>query len=290
MNPDGGTAVPISRSGVVRAGALALNRLRMASRLVIGADGLESRLRLAGYLSRRAVRTRPPGSKHTLAFSLGGVDWEIAEEASQLGGIHDVWLAREYDAVAGFRASPGSTIVDIGANIGAYSLWQAHYMRGCGTVVAVEAASATASVLRQNLRRNPIGECVTVVERAVWSESGAVEFLASNRSTSTSGIAATAAADLVVDPSHHLVEAVTYSELLGTLGLLDSTLDVVKIDVEGAEAAIVASTDPEVLRLAKRYVIEVDENTASIVDTHLGGAGFMQTGRARNVAYYVRAS
>ncbi len=55
------------------------------------------------------------------------------------------------------RLRPGRTFVDVGANIGYFSLLAARRMGGSGRVVAVEASPETFARLRANLDRNAAG-------------------------------------------------------------------------------------------------------------------------------------
>jgi predicted RNA methylase len=77
-----------------------------------------------------------------LSFDLpGGVAAGIVEEV----------LAGEYES--GYDGA-GLHVVDIGANVGAFSVWAAHRWPG-STVDAIEANPATFRVLESNARSTP---------------------------------------------------------------------------------------------------------------------------------------
>ena len=61
------------------------------------------------------------------------------------------WNPEEY---AAFRAAvaPGATVLDVGANIGAYTLLFAHWAAESGRVVAFEPAQASVAGLRRQLQ------------------------------------------------------------------------------------------------------------------------------------------
>lgn len=267
-----------------------MRRISAAARLVGAADDLRSRRRLLMYFARNALlrwRRSTMGRSADLEFSLGGIEWTVTAESSQLGGIHDVWLTAEYDAFPGFRGMRGSTVLDVGANIGAYTLWQWVNMGGDGRILAVEGSPTTSRVLRRNVQRNRAGGSVEVVERAVWSSSGEVEFLASSRSSSTSGVAETLDRSLIRDAEAITVSAVTLGDLLASAWLSRAAVDVAKIDVEGAECEILNGATDEQLRCIRRFVIEIDNHTVGPVIDRLTGVGFELVGRAQNVVYLI---
>ena len=260
-------------------------RLAMARRMIGAADDLRSRWTLASYFVRRALPG--DGGAADLSFRLCGVDWRVQAAAAQLGGIHDVWLGREYDAFDGFRAPPGGRVVDIGANVGAFTLWQARHTGPTGTVVAVEANPDTAAVLRRNLDANPGAE-VAIVGAAVWREHGTVDFAASARATSTAGVSETLPESLRTGTSTQRIDAVTLADVFDHAALDGGRVDVTKIDVEGAEVAVLEGADAETLRRSDRYLVEIDERTAPDVDRLLSEAGFRRVGRSRNVTSFER--
>jgi FkbM family methyltransferase len=269
-----------------------MGKVSMAARLIGASDDITSRRRLAAYFAKSAVRRMHERESalagEELRFSLGGIEWAVIPESSHIGGIHDVWLAGEYDAFDGFRARPGSSVLDIGANIGAYTLWQWVNAEKKARVLAVEGAPATAAILRANVQRNMAANGVEVRECAVWSSAGPLEYLASARSSSTSGVAETLDRSLVKGAELVTVTAVTLGDLLATPALTGRKIDVAKIDVEGAEFEILKGASEGELRSIDRFVIEVDGRTAASVTERLVDAGFEFVGQARSVVYFQR--
>lgn len=116
--------------------------------------------------------------------------------------------------------SPG-LFLDIGANVGAYTLWAIE--AGC-EVIAVEPDAWAAGQLEANLALN--GYCAAVVRAAVAERPGTVAFTADRGVTNR-----------IVDEHHGhavLVPATTVDRLLG--GRFAAG---VKVDVEGAELGVV---------------------------------------------------
>ena len=56
---------------------------------------------------------------------------------------------------------PDGVFLDIGANIGAYTLWASKYLSDSGTILAVDADPLTFGILEENIRLNDIGaKCI----------------------------------------------------------------------------------------------------------------------------------
>ena len=76
--------------------------------------------------------------------------------------VHRMYLPRSWNGVA------APTVVDVGANIGVFTVWAAREL-GAGRIVAVEPAPDTARQLRHNVAVNHLGD-VAVVEAALGGE------------------------------------------------------------------------------------------------------------------------
>lgn len=119
----------------------------------------------------------------------------------------------------------GDTFVDVGANVGSYTLLAASVP---GTqVVAFEPASIAAGRLRENVALNALGGRVRVAQMAVGAQAGAARL--------TVGLDCI---NKLVEPSHcGEAEAVVVTTLDEALASQDA-VSVVKIDVEGAEEQV----------------------------------------------------
>jgi FkbM family methyltransferase len=132
------------------------------------------------------------------------------------------------------RLADDDVFVDVGANIGYYSLLAAACVGPNGTVVAIEASPAVAAGLRANLIANHAQKTVRVENKAASSTAGSL--------TTYAGPAHNVGMTTTVE-SHGLqaessVEALPLTELLTTAEVAAARL--IKIDVEGAEPDVVA--------------------------------------------------
>jgi FkbM family methyltransferase len=136
---------------------------------------------------------------------------------------------------------PGDCFVDIGANIGHYSLLASRLVGANGRVVAIEAAQWIHALLDRhvalNHRRN-----IRTVQVAAAAERGTVKLYPGNAGNigKTSMVAAHDAAPVDV-PALPLTEILSTEEI--------AQLRVIKIDVEGAELDVLRGLAPLLPRL-----------------------------------------
>jgi FkbM family methyltransferase len=95
------------------------------------------------------------------------------------GSMHHNWLTPCFGALL----RPGDCLLDIGANIGFFTLLGAKLVGSTGCVHAVEAAPEIAALLRANLELNPFHN-VFVHELAVSDRRGTLEFHTATRNHS----------------------------------------------------------------------------------------------------------
>jgi FkbM family methyltransferase len=129
---------------------------------------------------------------------------------------------------------PGDAFVDVGANIGYFTLLAAQTVGATGRVVAVEAHPGLAELLRRNVVINGVHGRVAVFEKAAWSEAAKLRFHQRahySANSSVGSIGEDALADLDDTEDVIDVEGVPLDDLLAGL----ARVDVVKVDVEGAE-------------------------------------------------------
>lgn len=157
------------------------------------------------------------------------------------------------------QATAGQTslMFDIGANAGEWTLW------GCGhfdRVVAVDCDKRAISTLTKQFRDH---SKVTVVNAAVTSEPGRVSVYRRPAAEQTSilevhPIGGAKQADAPVE-SVEFVEATTIDNMIVEYG----EPDFIKIDVEGAEALVLAgATMPAVTKA--RWLIEVHDTSNEV--------------------------
>jgi len=126
---------------------------------------------------------------------------------------------------------PGSTFVDVGANIGAVAAWAARRVGRNGRVVAVEPAADNIAVLRENVRANGL-DSVTIVEGAAGRARELREFYVRGDVSAVNS--------LFPESIYASVTEVVRVQVTPLDDLVSGSADLVKIDVEGAELDVLA--------------------------------------------------
>jgi FkbM family methyltransferase len=166
------------------------------------------------------------------------------------------WLSR--------RLGPGDTFVDVGANIGYFSVLASQLVGPTGKVVAIEASSAFQQRVAQNARLN---DCTNIrqVHTAVSDKHQTLTFiLASSANMGANSIVPyDGPAESTFD-----IEAFPLPEVLGDAEIAGAR--VVKVDVEGAEGSVVRGMAPllDQLRPDAEVTVEVTpERMAQLGDS-----------------------
>lgn len=164
------------------------------------------------------------------------------------------------------RLREGDTFIDVGANVGYFSLLAAHLVRSQGRVLAIEASPSIFSLLEHNLKLNGL-DMVRAVNAAVADREGIVTIY-------KAGLENIGASTTLVERSHQTKRGFWPEAEVPCASLLSiasaAELDaarLIKIDVEGAEVPIlndilknIERFHPDVEIIAE---ISMDEQVAS---------------------------
>jgi FkbM family methyltransferase len=129
------------------------------------------------------------------------------------------------------RVHEGAVVLDIGANVGMYTLLMARWVGPAGKVFAFEPAMQTADKLQRHVIMNQLANRVEVIRTAVGNAVGEVTFYYSAECSGNASVAASAV------PGGHsqLVPVTTVDVFCQTRAIVPTFL---KIDVEGFEAYV----------------------------------------------------
>lgn len=205
-----------------------------------GRRGPRAWRRLAARLATRPRRVRLRGLAAPLV---------VSGASGGLATWYEIVARELYAGEPGFVPARGATVVDVGANIGVFSLWAAAHVGPAGRLVAIEPHPLAFDHLSAALAGAGVPH--DAVAAACGSEPGeaVLHFDPGRLSTGS----------LQPRPDRGGSVAVAVRPLdaiLDELGV--GEVDLLKVDVEGKELDVLASA-PAALARTRRAVVETDE-------------------------------
>lgn len=164
--------------------------------------------------------------------------------------INETWIENVY-RIHQSHFSGDKVFVDIGANIGSVSLYVDSFNQSLEEkikVYAVEPEPNNIMLLNYNILNNPT-ENITVVTNAIWHKKDTLAI--SNKGGNSSII-------YEKDEDFVYVKTITLKELFNKYKIKE--VDVMKIDIEGAEFDLIINTPPEILAKIKYITLEFDKS------------------------------
>jgi FkbM family methyltransferase len=177
-----------------------------------------------------------------------------AIDHSDLSILRSVLVEEEYGELLPLLPAGPLRIVDIGANLGAFTLWLER-QRGLGEAFCFEPDPGSFNLCRFNLAHNRC-PAARVIPKAVGGQGREIEMYVNSArpgSVTIYGQPSSPAAE----KCH--VEVVAFGEWLKTV---TGDFDVLKMDCEGAEWEIFRHTPPEQFRRFRRIIAEVHGDPA----------------------------
>ena len=160
-----------------------------------------------------------------------------------LDGFWEIWLTLFFARLV----MPGMTVVDVGANFGYYTLLFGHAVGPSGHVIAIEPAPSTAAILARTIELNGLMGRTQLVVAAAWDRPNIeVQLLVRPEEPKNAAVIGQPRPGSIAVPTT-TVDALT-REL--------TRLDLVKIDAEGAEVAIIAGMRETIARFKPKVLLE----------------------------------
>ena len=147
----------------------------------------------------------------------------------------------------------GNVFIDIGANIGAYSLIASKLVGSNGKVVSFEPVTSICKQLKQNIKLNNLTNIV-VEPKAVFDKNTTLElFISDHQNMGMSSI---------LHHSHETgekqsVQAITIDEYVKIKSLLK--IDFIKLDIEGAEINALRGMKQTILKFSPIILMEISD-------------------------------
>lgn len=202
---------------------------------------------------KRALRTLLPQAFLEKTMSRQAIEMQGSLEGLKMYGLDignylDESHEKQVSDLIVRLVRPGQTCLDVGAHKGYFSLMLARLVGFEGRVVAFEAHPENAQMLRRNVKLNGYADVVEVENLAISDTSEGKATLHAGRRSASAEWTIITEADSKGRPAKPAI-AVGQTTLDDYFGSEDH-IDFIKIDVEGAEARVLAG--------AKRVILDQD--------------------------------
>jgi FkbM family methyltransferase len=175
-----------------------------------------------------------------------GVTLHTRRNRSDFSHIDEIWAFRKYDEF-GYRVAPGEVVVDIGGNIGTFSVYAASVCKA-SRVIAFEPFPENYKMLLKNVEQNKL-DMVTCVNEAVAGSRGARTLQLDSADSGSHSLVKGASSGRTVE-----VQCCTLDDTFERFSL--KKIDYLKVDCEGSEYEILENAKR--LDLIGRISIEAD--------------------------------
>jgi FkbM family methyltransferase len=237
--------------------------VRMAFRLLLGRDAesqtvIDNHLKLGTLAELRRVimgSAEFRGKLQRMMFSKGSkwVAVDVLDRYVQWVDLHDLYVSSgcfnniyEPNETSYFisRLNSGDTVLDIGANIGWFTLVAAKHSGKMGRIHSFEPRPETARMLKRTIADNDLRNQVTVWEYALSNSWGKVDLVWRKETQNPGHSYVRGNADETV--GNYVSTKVTAAPLDDLLP--DIAPDLIKIDIEGAEPLAIEGAKNAILR------------------------------------------
>jgi FkbM family methyltransferase len=172
--------------------------------------------------------------------------------------LYEIFADDAYD-LAGLCAGvdADAAVLDVGGQIGSFALAVAHELPGA-SIHVYEASPTSAEYVRRNVVSNRLEATITVHGKALAGAPGEFSFMDSGTASGHNGLTAPAGLGTMVT-----VAAESFDQAVTDAG---GNVQVVKIDVEGAEYDIILSSSPSSWASVRKVVMEYHPMTGQSLE------------------------
>lgn len=157
---------------------------------------------------------------------------------------------------------PGMVAVDVGANIGEITMAAAHRVGSEGKVFAFEPMSSLYARLQEHIRANRMSQ-VTAVKCGLSDQAGSAQLFSASATfhdgTEHKGLGTLYSSTARATPTE-IIEIDTLDKYMERIDL--AQVDLIKIDVEGAELPVLKGAGNTLLRFRPYLIIEIQHETS----------------------------
>lgn len=212
------------------------------------ANVLKTYLHLENYGNRMAELAHLLPSGTTEYRLRNGLRYKVRRYSSDGSCVVDV--TREGEYFKHFGIFPGDIVVDIGANIGSFTVY-AGWLQPTARVLSVEPLQSNYELLLDNVRLNGLKN-VETFRCGVMGKAGSITIHhGSNAAEGSSSVIASDAVDKSASKAE-VVPCIAFTELLDKV----PRVDFLKVDCEGAEFDFIPDAPSATLRKVRKLAME----------------------------------
>lgn len=189
-----------------------------------------------------------------------GIIIHISDHPHDIITIFVIFIRNDYDTI-----KKGSTVIDIGANIGVFSLFA--ITCGAEMVYAYEPNLEAFKVFEKNIMLNKLGNKITAHKLAVSADSGTTIKIPKTSSPYNQMIVNTSP-----DDNYESVLSTSIDDIVMNNGL--AYVDLLKCDCEGAEYPIFFNSHADTLEKIREIRMEFHEGPIDRLIAYLSTKGF----------------
>lgn len=170
--------------------------------------------------------------------------------------VREIWCENVYEVYDGDLNDTG-IVIDLGANIGSFSLYAAAL--GAKKVIAVEPEPHNLDLLRQNIKENQVNvpDCEFIVDtHGINDGKFTSAFINDNHGDSVVSYQKT------FENDQQPIQMISLEQLFKLHDL--EFIDVLKIDIEGHEGNVILGTPKSVMNLCRYITIEYDRHSKDL--------------------------
>jgi FkbM family methyltransferase len=130
---------------------------------------------------------------------------------------------------------PGDTVIDVGANLGYFTVLAGYLVGSNGKVIAYEAAKENCDLIQENISLNYINDRVEIRNRAVYSQNKTISFFETETFKGNGSIKKHDKNYFDFFGSEHIKENMVPAECLDNYVEELPFIKIIKIDIEGGE-------------------------------------------------------
>lgn len=190
------------------------------------------------------------GKEHFIHFQNAILHFGMG--SGELAPYTEIVINHGYEISSEFIAKGNNTVIDLGANIGIYSISQGQRLKG-GKVFAFEPNPVVFGRLKKNIAVNNMSN-VFAFNKAVTANTGSVQFCFREKRTTQGSVTG----NNIGNFQKYNVESVTLDDIVEGENL--KGIDILKIDVEGSEVDVLKGGMRKALNLTKNIVLEYHSN------------------------------